>query len=57
MEVAHTLKKKSLPIAVAWAYDEAERKEWSEKAAREDREFDLDKLTSKVNKERLACHI
>ena len=54
MEVAHALKKRSLPITVAWAYDEAERKEWSEKAAREDREFDLDKLTSKVNKERIA---
>ena len=51
MEVAHKLKARIVPPGVATSYDEAQRKKWSEQAARGDSDFDLDKDEKKVDKD------
>ena len=51
MEVAHKLKARSVPPGVATSYDEAQRKKWSEQAARGDSDFDLDKDVKTMDKD------
>ena len=52
MQVAHKLRKRKLPVAVAIAYDEHCRKTWAAKVLREDQDFVLEEAVKRVDKAR-----
>ena len=57
MKVAHRLRLKKLPLALATTYDEAVRRKWSRQAARADEDFDLNKAVGEVDEDLRAARV
>ena len=52
LKVAEKLRKKTLPLGLAVAYDEKCRRHWAERVAKRDHSFSLSAAVSKVDEDR-----